>query len=127
MKKVILNYAHAVGMHHYGSRQLPIEVVYKLKHEPNNPHDPNAIAIVDHESGRKVAYLSRWFAAYVSRIFLSGLLVGSIFLKAKFPAEVRKRHVGPEQKVALAFRCDEEQIEEIKKLLGGSCLSIQIK
>ncbi|VDI39221.1 Hypothetical predicted protein [Mytilus galloprovincialis] len=51
----------AVGMHHYGRRELSVGSNYHLEAEPLNKYDSNAVAIYD--GSRKVGNLKREYAA----------------------------------------------------------------
>lgn len=66
MKCLILQNMWAVGMHHWGPKELEIGMGYILEREPNNPYDPNAVVIkVD---GKKKAYLKKNNAFVISNV-----------------------------------------------------------
>lgn len=108
-----------MGMHHYGPRELRVGCGYRLKREPTNQYDNNAIAV--QENGITRAYLTRQSAAKLSKIMDSGLPSGSVYLKPKFPAEIRSRR--PEQFCNVGFRVKEEDVEHVKRLLAEKYLT----
>ena len=109
---------YAVGMHHHGPRELRVGCGYKLKREPTNSYDPNAIAVQESRVTR--AYLTRDCASRLSKILDSVLPVGPIYLKPKFPAEVRSRR--PQQYCNVGFRVKDENIEQVQRLLSENNL-----
>lgn len=109
----------AVGMHHYGPRELRVGCGYRLKREPTNTFDKNAIAI--QENGVTRAYLSRGCASRLSKVLDCVLPVGSIYLKPKFPAEIRSRR--PQQYCNVGFRVREENVEDVQRLLTENNLT----
>ena len=113
----------AVGMHHYGPRELRVGCGYKLQSEPSNPYDCNAIAIQEHGITR--AYLCRQSASKFIGIMNSGLITGSVYLKPKFPAEVRSRRIGPQQFCNVGFRVKDNDLEQMKSLLRQNSLSFR--
>ena len=109
--KFFIRCVNVVGMHHYGQSNLVIDELFEFKHEPDNPYDKNAVTVLN-MNGRKVAYLCKEDAACVSQLFKKGY-TNQIFGKAKYPAEVRKRSKGPQQRVALGFFSDAQNLEDI--------------
>ena len=54
MKNVVIKNLYAVGMHHYGGKELPIETPMFCFPEPNNRWDPKAVTIFhDREKANK--------------------------------------------------------------------------
>ena len=47
----------------------------------------------------------------------SGLVAGSVYLRPKFPAEMRLRHIGPQQFRNVGFRVKDKDLEQMKSLL----------
>ncbi|KAH3815118.1 hypothetical protein DPMN_111287 [Dreissena polymorpha] len=57
MKNVIIRNVYVVGMHHGGKRELEVGALYVCKSEPENPWDPNAVAVFDdRDLSRRVCY-----------------------------------------------------------------------
>lgn len=111
---IVIEGLYAAGMHHHGPRELRVGCGYTLKREPMNQYDNNAIAV--QETGITRAYLSRHSAAILSKIMDCGLPVGTVYLKPKFPAELRFRR--PEQFCNIGFRVKEENVEHVKTILA---------
>ena len=128
MKHVILRFAYAVGMHHWGPRSLEIDEPYVLKAEPQNPYDKNAVSIAtNNDTQRKLGYLSRDTAKYISAIILAELPHGKVYGKAKGPLEFRNRRHGPQQIMAIAFKCNEENIQKVMDTLRHCPFSVTVK
>ena len=47
----------------------------------------------------------------------SGLVAGSVYLRPKFPAEMRLRHIGPQQFRNVDFRVKDNDLGQMKSLL----------
>ena len=107
----------AVGMHHYGPKQLAVGEGYQLKWEQENKYDVNAMSITDH--GRVYAYLKRENAFVVAKLMKEGYVTDTCYIKPKEDPEVLNRRTGPQQRVN--FGC---KIRTIEKLNGArDCLS----
>jgi hypothetical protein len=105
----------------------PVDEALKLEHEEDNPYNPNAIAIFN-LNGRKVAYLTRHDAAAVAQLFRMKIPIQhKIFAKAKYPAEVRSRRIGPCQRVALGFACDISNVHKIKDIFDFTGVALEFK
>ena len=46
--------------------QIQVELLVVFQPQPNNPHDPNAIAIKDNETGQTLAYIAKAQAAHLA-------------------------------------------------------------
>ena len=69
MKQAIIRNSYAVGMHHYGSRELSVGPVYYCQPE-TNIHDANAVAIYeDSACTKKFAYFKREDSYEVRQLF----------------------------------------------------------
>ncbi|KAJ8305242.1 hypothetical protein KUTeg_017208 [Tegillarca granosa] len=90
----------ACGMHHWGCRELVIGVAYTLLIEPNNPKDKYAVAVMDGD--RRRAYITRDQARKLSYIMDTTNIVGKIYIKFHYPAEVQSNRIGPDRKGMLA-------------------------
>ncbi|CAC5359286.1 unnamed protein product [Mytilus coruscus] len=53
-------------MHHWGHRHLEVGLGYRVKREPENPKDPNAVAIL--YDGERKAYLKKNHSFVITRI-----------------------------------------------------------
>ncbi len=118
--KVFVYGVLAVGMRHYGSSQLIVGDVYYLHRDRNNPHDENAVAIVD-RSGRKKASLKRDAAAMVAALFDDDLIRirrNQIFLKPKARGEFHSRRIGTAQRCNAGFLCEERDKDIITQHLS---------
>lgn len=105
MKKFVIYNVQVVGMHHYGRRELSIGAVYKVDAEPLNQYDQNAVAVYDGPS-----------ASSVSRIIRENKAKSNYYLKPLSESVVQSRHTGPQQTCAIAFKCTEEDANELLKL-----------
>ncbi|KAJ8321704.1 hypothetical protein KUTeg_000175 [Tegillarca granosa] len=113
MKSVIIRNIFAVGMHHWGPREMSIGVIHYCKWEEDNPKDQCAIAIfANKELTRRVAYIRREDSSKLFKIFRDGFVKDNIcYVKAKQPAGSRfSRRTGPMQNISLAFRCNDENV-----------------
>ena len=99
--KVVLRHVWSVGMHRHGPRELAVGSVYYLEHQPNNPYDRNAIAVVDRKDGnvRTLAYLRRQDAVHISKLFRDDVNSSYIYIKAKASPEVWNRRIGSATKM----------------------------
>lgn len=120
MKNVVIKQLFAVGMHHHGGRELPIDIPMFCSPEPTNKWDPKAVAIYhDREMSLKAAYLKRSDAAVVSELFQKGIISGPCYLKAKGPIEKITKRTEPQQKINIGFKCENEKLEIVKTQLQG--------
>ena len=71
--KTIVIQVYAVGIYHYGRKELHVGVGYKLKRESENKYHANAVSMHDRDSDRKVSYLQRKYADKISPIMSAGL------------------------------------------------------
>ena len=86
MKNVIIRNIYAVGMHHWGPREIPIDVVHYCKWETMNPRDNCAVAIyADEGLTRTVAYFRREDSCVLYQLFRDKLIEGPCYVKAKKP------------------------------------------
>ena len=111
----------AVGMRHYGSSELIVGEGYYLERDRNNPHDENAVAVVERFSGRKRASLKRDAAAIVAALFdchAIHISNGKVALKPKSPATFHSRRIGNAQRCNIAFMCRNENREAVTELLS---------
>lgn len=68
MKYFVIPNVWAVGMHHWGEKELEIGKGFIPYREIENQKDPNAIAIHVYEKCRKKGYLKRDNAFVISKI-----------------------------------------------------------
>ena len=105
MKSVIVSFVWAVGMNHWGPRELQVGTAYFGKHEENNQYDCNAIAVCEEKNlRRKLAYVRKSDAKFVAQLFRENLIDGPCYFKCKSAIEVFKRGTGPQQKLNLGFK-----------------------
>lgn len=122
MKSVIIRNVFAVGMHHWGPREMPIGVVHYCKWEEDNPKDQCAIAIfANKELTRRVAYIRREDSSKLFKIFRDGFVKDNIcYIKAKQPVGSKfSRRTGPMQNISLAFKCNDENVTSVKIITEG--------
>lgn len=106
-------------MHHFGKKYLDVGQKYFLKPEPSNEFDRNAIAV--YRDDRKVGYLKRSHAKYVSNLFKECLVNDyKMLLKPKFEPVVRQQKVGPEQRCNIGFYCSETNVSKVLELMKPS-------
>ncbi|VDI68917.1 Hypothetical predicted protein [Mytilus galloprovincialis] len=105
MKYLIIPNLLAVGMHHWGHRHLEVGLGYRVKREPENPKDPNAVAIL--YDGERKAYLKKNHSFVITRI-LKMNISNVIRLKPKEDALVKNKHVGPQQLCTIGLKVNEE-------------------
>lgn len=75
MKNIIIKGIYAVGMHHLGSRSLPIDEVLYVKNELENHFTENAVAVFrNREMSDRCAYLQKKYAAFISLRFHENLI-----------------------------------------------------
>ncbi len=108
MKKIVLRNIQAVGMHHYGRRELELQGTYRAEMECNNQHDPFAISV--HDGSRKVGNLKRDAAKFVNEVMQQNKAKSKYFLRPVDVPIVKNRRIGPQQNCAIAFKCDDEDI-----------------
>lgn len=108
MTVIVLKGLLAVGMHHYGPSQLPINVKYVVQREPENRFDDNACAIVDCHTKRTYGYLKKGCAAKITKLIKLNIITSPVFIKAKYDAETKNRYVGPMQVCHIALSIDEK-------------------
>jgi len=112
--KTIVIQVYAVGIYHYGRKELHVGVGYKLKREPENKYHANAVSMHDRDSDRKVGCLQRKYADKISPIMSAGLATNTgFYVKPKQQAEFKNKWVGPIQMCNLGFRCSEENITNV--------------
>lgn len=111
MKKVVIRNVQVVGMHHYGRRELALGATYTVAAEPSNPYDTNAVAVFD--GPRKVGNLKRDCAKAVYRIIQENKAKSKYYIKPLDVAEVKNRRTGPQQTCVMAFKCLEEDTNEL--------------
>ena len=115
---IIVDGLYAVGMHHWGSSRLQVRAAYKLRREPVNRWDSNAIAVYD--GSRRVAYLARAYALRLTRVLDVADPTMAIYLKPKEEPEVVSRREGPRQRSTIGFkvRCEKNKIPGYDWFLG---------
>jgi len=126
MKTVILKNVYAVGMHHWGSKELCIGATYFCAKEESNPWDRNAVAVFG-DSGlkHKVCYLRKEDAKNINPIF--GYLKGKSYLQLKTQMGIEKysKYKGPQQNCNIEFECENGDIPKILSFVK-SCYEVQI-
>ena len=120
MKNVIIRNIYAVGMHHWGPREIPIDVVHYCKWETMNPRDNCAVAIyADEGFTRTVAYFRREDSSVLYQLFRDKLIEGQCYVKAKKPVSKFSRRTGPMQSVSIGFKSSESNIPVIENITAN--------
>ena len=91
-------------MHHWGFKELEVGMGYHIERGPENPKDPNAVAIV--HCGRKMGYLKKDNAFIISRLLKMGFSTVAR-LKPKESTVVKNKRIGPQQLCAVGFKVDD--------------------
>lgn len=112
MKTITLKNIRAVGMHHYGHRELVVGEIYQLNAEPTNPYDHNAIAIYD--SSRKVGNLKKASASAISDVYKLNLADLNFEYKPLSSPQCSNKRTGPEQNGIATFKCTSTDVEKVK-------------
>ena len=125
MPKLIIHNLWAVGMHHWGPRELAVGAGYDLIEDALNPFDKNAIAVLD--GPNKKAYLKRDCAVIVK--FLFGLKITQKWLlKPKESPVNLNRRVGPQQRCSIGCIVrDDQKLNAALRKLKDSCFPFEIK
>lgn len=119
MKNVIIRNLYAVGMHHWGAKELSVGPLYYCHFEKDNPKDPNAVAIFsDKERHHRVAYFRREDAAFLCDFFKNDIIHGHCYLRAKFSVNKYTKKTGPMQNCSVGFLCPNDQVENVKSKLS---------
>ena len=79
---IIIEKLDAVGMHHWSHRKLAHGEILKLVREPDNPKDPNAIALYDQHQISKLAYLGWSDALQMCKVMLHEKVLNKVNMKA---------------------------------------------
>ncbi|KAH3841046.1 hypothetical protein DPMN_114505 [Dreissena polymorpha] len=118
MKNAIIRNVYVVGMHHGGKKELEVGALYFCKSEPNNPWDPNAVAVFDdRDLTRRVCYLRREDARKLGEVL--GFEQGTCYLRPKMKAEKFSRFKGPMQNCSIGFKCQED-VTRLKPVLNST-------
>ncbi|KAK3108578.1 hypothetical protein FSP39_011121 [Pinctada imbricata] len=121
----IIHGVWAVGMHHWGPRELVVGAGYRIERDERNVKDPNAVKVM--EGPNVKAYLKRNNALVVSRLLHLGLS-SKWLLKPKETALVRDRRTGPQQLCNIGCKLQSnENLESAKTLLLESGLTFELK
>lgn len=103
MKNVIIRNLYAVGMHHWGGRELVVGPVYYCHPDPCR-FDENAVALyADKNRSKKVAYIRREDAKNVNALFALGYIHGTCYVRAKATPEKFSKRTGPTQSISIGF------------------------
>lgn len=127
MKNVVIRGLYAVGMHHWGPRELQINDVFYLKHEPENNYDCNAVAICcDKEKMQTKAYLQRKDAFVIANLFRNKMVCGNFYLKPKAAAEKFRKNSGPMQRCNVGFKSEDNIVDTIRQICNDNSLDFTI-
>ncbi len=129
MKNVIIRGFYAVGMHHYGSRELAIGPLYYAKPEPLNRYDSNAVAIFSEDTlrpGSKVAYIRREHAKIVKELFDGDFIVDKCYLRAKASPEKYSKRSGPMQNISIGFKVADSKKSQLEIVLQKTPFAYKI-
>ena len=98
---IIIEKLDAVGMHHWSHGEI-----LKLVREPDNPKDPNAIALYDQHQISKLAYLGWSDALQMRKVMLHEKVLNKVNMKAIVTGkwEVVLWEQGPQQTCNVAVK-----------------------
>ena len=127
--KVTIFGIYAVGMRHYGNSSLVVGEAYLLKRDRDNPHDDNAVAVVERAPGRrKWASIQSGHAAIIAGLFDQRprlIRDDKVFLKPKGRPSYHSRWSGFAQRCNVGFYLSASDRQEVERLLSGSGLRFQ--
>ena len=127
--KVIIFGISAVGMRHYGSSSLVVGEAYLLRRDRHNPHDANAVAVVERAPGhRKRASVQRGHAAIIAGLFDHRpklIRDDTVYIKPKGLPHYHSRRSGFAQRCNVGFYLSSSDRQEVERLLSGSGLRFQ--
>ena len=115
----------AVGMHHWGPKQLSLTQMYMLMTEKSNPEDSNAVAV--HEvkiPHTKRAYLSREWAFKIQSALEHAM---SALLKVREPAVVLIYDEGPQHNCTIIFCCQEHKKYTLQNSLDSRHVQFSVQ
>lgn len=114
-------------MHHWGPKQLEAGEGYKMRRQPNNTFDANAIAVEGIKDGRTRGYIQRDHAFVRAKLQDLGLS-DTWRLKAKEEVVVLNRRTGPQQRCGIGCKNpDERKLEHAKTILKYHRFQFEIK
>ena len=125
MPILVIHNIWAVGMHHWGARELEVGSGYVLELDKHNPKDKNAVQIMEGKVRRR-AYVKRENATVISAL-LCMKLADKWLLKPKEPAIVRSHRTGPEQRCNVGCKISTSQIEKATTFLTQKHYFFEIK
>jgi len=115
----------AVGMHHWGPKQLLLTDMYVLYPEVTNPEDPNAVAVHELKPTRtKRAYLSREWAKIIQPVLVHTTMA---FLKVCEPAVVLVYEKGPQHNCTAFLKCTHFQKQFLELCFTNKGISYNIQ
>lgn len=104
MKYFVIPNVWAVGMHHWGEKELEVGEGFIPFRETENQKDPNAIAI--YKKDKKKGYLKRDNAFVLTKIMK--LNISNVWrIKPKEVPVTRDRRIGPQQLCNIGCRIDD--------------------
>ena len=127
MKNKIIKDIYAVWMHHWDSKNLPIDDVLYVQNEPENPFDETAVAIFrDKQTNTRCAYLQKKYAKFISVLLKEHLMLGVVYLKAKDLPTKFSVYSGPKQRCNLGFKTDDKNVFRIREVCQGRGVELVI-
>ena len=113
-----------VGMQYWGDHSLPLEKGYVLSGEPENPVDPNAVAVRERATALKRDYFSRnWTKKQQPILLHNPSIVNLALLKIKTPVRVAKYWQVPEHGCTLGFSCNDINKTVLEQILESQSIS----
>jgi hypothetical protein len=115
----------AVGMHHWGPKELVLNASYLLYAEKDNTEDCNAVSVHELAASRtKRAYLSREWAKIVQPLLPYSQMA---ILKVREPAIVLIYDKGPQHNCIAHLKCSDAQVTDVKNVLAYNNVAYTVK
>ena len=114
----------AVGMHHWGARELVVGAGYSIAVDEGNKHDSNAVEVLDEK--RRKAYLKRENAALIAQLLRMNVSEKWL-LKPKEPAITKSKRKGPEQRCNIGCKISDRHVDNVVKYLKEKQYCFELK
>ena len=129
MTNVVVHEVWAVGMHHWGSKELSVDSVYKLRAERYNPKDKNAIAIEEQSPPyKKRAYVIKEMAEKLQPVLTHcPCILKSATLKVESHPVVKCHEKGPQQYCCVYLQAAKHKELHLEHILNENniCYTIE--
>jgi hypothetical protein len=114
--QIVIQHVHAVGMHHWGPRELTVGRLYRLVTEQTNDQDKNAIAVLEYKApNTKRAYPTRESA---EQLQVTPISTSMAVLRVEERSYVKSFDKGPQHDCLVMVKCQHCNILNIQQLLA---------